>query len=402
MLRSIVVNNFRSIESTPIYTLQPCSVFFGPNGAGKTTILDAATLIKNCLVHGTTEAINKESLRFGSVSLKSASRMLMVGASADGFTYTLRFPDLHTGLSDSPEETILGNTEGSATEILKRKSGDTTFTLSTNGKAKNSSVFYTTQMASMQVISTTTEAVVWAPLISFIFLSTYFRSRHFDLKKIKQIPSERSISTELAESGENLWTVLKNLHDCRDTDELGWNPESRYDAIRKWTQKAFPEFRGWEFNNPPNTNYVFASAGIHKVGKVIARHLPDGLIQFTMLLTAMFCQSNPRQLILLDEPDLSLHPWALFVLAEAIQEATTKWNRQVLLATHSPVLLSQFPEESLFLMMPKDGETTIQRVSEMTENRDLLNQYSVGSLYMSQLIGEQSSEPMVTLEKIDD
>ncbi len=121
-----------------------------------------------------------------------------------------------------------------------------------------------------------------------------------------------------------------------------------------------------------------------------------------LVLTALFGEGEGEFTILLDEPDLSLHPWALFVLAEAIEDATKNWNRQVLLATHSPVLLSQFPEDSLYLMMPKDGATTIRKLSEIEESKDLLAQYAAGTLYMSQLIGEQSPEPMAHVVEVSE
>jgi predicted ATPase len=193
--------------------------------------------------------------------------------------------------------------------------------------------------------------------------------------------------------------VLRNLNDRRDADKNRFSPESRYETILKWSRKAFPFFDSWGFQGVGSN--VLGEAKLTTVTDLVPAHqLADGVIQFTILMAALYGDKAGSHIVLLDEPDLSLHPWALFVLAEAIEDATKNWGRQVMLATHSPVLLSQFPEESLFLMMPKDGATTIQRVSEMTENRGLLDQYAVGALYMSQLIGEQSKEPMVRLEPI--
>ena len=76
-------------------------------------------------------------------------------------------------------------------------------------------------------------------------------------------------------------------------------------------------------------------------------------------------------MILLDEPDLSLHPWALSVLAKAIETATKEFHKQVIIATHSPVLMSQFePEYLLAIELDESGQTVMKRVSEMADIQD--------------------------------
>jgi predicted ATPase len=100
--------------------------------------------------------------------------------------------------------------------------------------------------------------------------------------------------------------------------------------------------------------------------------------------------------MLLDEPEVSLHPWALAVLAEAIKLATDEWNKQVFVATHSPVLISQFAPEHILATEVVDGRTRLRRLSEMREVKDLLEQYPVGSLYMSEAIAPQSAQAKAT------
>ena len=94
---------------------------------------------------------------------------------------------------------------------------------------------------------------------------------------------------------------------------------------------------------------------------------------------------------MLDEPEISLHPYALAVLAEAVKLATEKWNKQVFIATHSPVLISQFaPQNILATQLDDSGQTVITRVSEMDKIKDLLDEYAAGSLYMAEMIAPQS------------
>ncbi len=86
-----------------------------------------------------------------------------------------------------------------------------------------------------------------------------------------------------------------------------------------------------------------------------------------------------------------MHPWALSVLANAIETATTNWNKQVMIATHSPVLISQFePAQILAVELDKTGQTKMTRVSEIEDIQDLLEDYATGSLYMAEMIAPQS------------
>jgi predicted ATPase len=93
---------------------------------------------------------------------------------------------------------------------------------------------------------------------------------------------------------------------------------------------------------------------------------------------------------LCDEPELSLHPRALSVFARAVNEAAS-WSRQVLIATHSPVLLSQFDLTETLATSLRDGRTEVKRLSEMPELKDLLQEYSTGSLYIAELVGAQGN-----------
>jgi predicted ATPase len=110
-----------------------------------------------------------------------------------------------------------------------------------------------------------------------------------------------------------------------------------------------------------------------------------------LLLTVLFSEGRGRQAVLLiDEPELSLHPRALAVFAQAVQEATT-WGKQLLIATHSPALLSQFdPTETLATSLHQ-GRTEVKRLSDMQEIKELLDEYPAGSLYMTEVIGAQSN-----------
>ena len=110
-------------------------------------------------------------------------------------------------------------------------------------------------------------------------------------------------------------------------------------------------------------------------------------------LTALFSEGKGREsLIVFDEPETSLHPYAISIFAEAVKHATKEWNKQVFIATHSPVLISQFdPADLLATGLDESGQTVLTRVSEMEDIKDLLENYATGSLYMAEAIAPQSA-----------
>jgi hypothetical protein len=74
----------------------------------------------------------------------------------------------------------------------------------------------------------------------------------------------------------------------------------------------------------------------------------------------------------------------------------------VFIATHSPVLMSQFDADQVIEATQHDGATRLRRLSEIAEVQDLLERYSVGSLYMAQEIGAQSRLDSTSTPRHDD
>ena len=84
--------------------------------------------------------------------------------------------------------------------------------------------------------------------------------------------------------------------------------------------------------------------------------------------------------MLIDEPETSLHPWAIAVLAKAIKQATEEWGKQVVLATHSPVLISQFDPDQTLTVKQEDGRTRITRLSDVEGSRISSKNTAFGAL----------------------
>ncbi len=88
-------------------------------------------------------------------------------------------------------------------------------------------------------------------------------------------------------------------------------------------------------------------------------------------------------MIIIDEPELGLHPEAIGILGELIQDAAKR--TQVVIATQSPLLLDQFAIEDIIVVNRRGGQSTFERLER--ENYDQwLKDYSVGQLWTKNVI----------------
>ncbi|MCF6177062.1 MAG: AAA family ATPase [Victivallaceae bacterium] len=111
-------------------------------------------------------------------------------------------------------------------------------------------------------------------------------------------------------------------------------------------------------------------------------HLSDGSIRFICLATALL-QPDPPSTIIIDEPELGLHPAAIAVLAELIQD--TAQRTQVIVATQSPILIDQFGIENIVVVNRENGASTFKRLEEKNFS-EWLKTYSVGELWTKNVI----------------
>lgn len=111
-------------------------------------------------------------------------------------------------------------------------------------------------------------------------------------------------------------------------------------------------------------------------------HLSDGTIRFICLTTALL-QPNPPSTIIIDEPELGLHPAAISILSELIENVSTR--TQMIVATQSPALIDHFAVEDIIVVNRRDGASTFERLRQ-EDFSEWLEDYSVGELWSKNVI----------------
>jgi predicted ATPase len=114
-----------------------------------------------------------------------------------------------------------------------------------------------------------------------------------------------------------------------------------------------------------------------------AYSLSDGTLRFICLATLLL-QPSPPALILLDEPELGLHPFAIRILAEMLEAASSRV--QVVLATQSVTLLNNFLPQDVIVAENDGLKTTFQRLDE-EKLKQWLDEFSVGELWEKNVLG---------------
>ncbi|MEI7869456.1 MAG: AAA family ATPase [Candidatus Methylumidiphilus sp.] len=116
-----------------------------------------------------------------------------------------------------------------------------------------------------------------------------------------------------------------------------------------------------------------------------AHVLSDGTLRF-MCLTSLLLQ--PIQLlpdiIIIDEPELGLHPFAINVLAGLLKRAAEE--KQVIVSTQSVELLNAFEPEDVVVVEREDNASVFKRL-DTDDLKDWLEDYTLGELWKRNILG---------------
>ncbi len=121
-----------------------------------------------------------------------------------------------------------------------------------------------------------------------------------------------------------------------------------------------------------DSDYIFKSTS-----------LSDGSLRFICLTTALL-QPSPPSTMIVDEPELGLHPTALTLLAALISKVSQ--DNQLIIATQSPLLIDHFDPQSVIVVDRNESESTFNRV-DGEELKTWLEDYSLGEIWQKNIIG---------------
>ncbi len=198
------------------------------------------------------------------------------------------------------------------------------------------------------------------------------------IKKTAKIHDNR----RLREDGSNLAAFLYLLSKRYRRD---------YDMIRKCVRQAAPFFEDFSLQplelNKETLLLEWRQSGSD--GYFNASALSDGTLRFMALATLLMQPESLRpSVILLDEPELGLHPAAITLVASMLRQASV--SSQVIVATQSPILLDHFEPEDVVVADRVNGATEFHRL-DAEQLGVWLEDFSLGELWEKNHFGGRAS-----------
>ncbi len=114
--------------------------------------------------------------------------------------------------------------------------------------------------------------------------------------------------------------------------------------------------------------------------------LSDGTLRF-IALAALFLQPDPPKVIIVDEPELGLHPTAVNMLAGMVRSAA-RCGSQIIISTQSVELVNNLEPEAVVTVDIKDGQSVFSRLNS-DDLREWLETKSIGDLWTQSIINGQ-------------
>ncbi|HPU81041.1 AAA family ATPase [Accumulibacter sp.] len=160
-----------------------------------------------------------------------------------------------------------------------------------------------------------------------------------------------------------------------------------YSLIQRTVQRVAPFFEDFQLEpqqlNPDKIRLEWRHKGSDAYFD--APSLSDGTLRFIALTTLLLQPESYRpSVILVDEPELGLHPYAITLLASLIKQASTK--TQVIISTQSPFLLDHFQPEDVLVADRVAGGTQFTRLDPARLD-SWLQDYSLGQLWEKNELG---------------
>lgn len=118
--------------------------------------------------------------------------------------------------------------------------------------------------------------------------------------------------------------------------------------------------------------------------KFYISELSEGTVRFLWLCTVLLSEELP-QVLVIDEPESSLHPAMLRVLVELLREASQR--TLLIVATHSERLLSHLQPNEVLIADQEDGNSTVTWADQKGNLDHWLEDYTLGELWAMNILG---------------
>ena len=364
MIESLRVRGFRSLADIELSGLPPAAVLIGPNGSGKSNVLRFLNMMRPRWLGRFVEREGGAGDQlFGSAETTdriTAEITLKIGGERYDYRFVLEYahPDRFFFGEEAFRRRSNGHPAANAWQDLGSGHREANLVLA----AQSREFPNLDRAAAAEIVR------VLRTIVIFQFHNTGSLSgfrRNCDVWDCNVLRT----------NGGNLAAVLYRMEreDFR-----------RYDRICRYIGRILPGFAGFyiEENQGKVALRWHADWSDYSFG---AHLTSDGSLRLFALVTLL--NTPPEMLpdvVLLDEPELGLHPAGISLIGGMIRSLATQ--RQVIVATQSPRLVDAFELNQTFVLELRKGRTEVHQYAP-DEYRHWLDEYATGELWEKNLLG---------------
>jgi predicted ATPase len=206
------------------------------------------------------------------------------------------------------------------------------------------------------------------------FLSQGVRYYSIDSERLRA-KSSRGDGLQLGNNGANLPFAV---------DDFARKHPKQYKDWLAHLRTALPDLKSIKTSERPDTKQRWLVLEYSNGLKVPSWMVSDGTLRL-IALTLLAYLPDFKGIYLIEEPENGVHPLAIETIYQSLSSA---YDAQVLLATHSPILLSiAEPEQVLCFAKTEEGATDIVRGDLHPRLRNWKRETDLGTLFASGVMG---------------
>ncbi|MFA6472952.1 MAG: AAA family ATPase [Candidatus Latescibacterota bacterium] len=380
-IKSIKINGFRKLNNINL-EVRPFMVLIGANGVGKTSILDAFSLLSSSASGELNRTLSQlggivNLLTRGKTEELSLSIDMEIPGDKNPLKYDLALIPKKTGYSISREmlsQKRVGHSD--SFRYVNSFDGDIQYFDIENKHFVQPNWDYNPLETSLsQVPKMFREPEDLRRILGSV---TKYHVLDVGSRAPVKLPQQMKPADLPGADGEDLAPFLYYLRE---------NDNNRYEAIEDTLKSAFPSFESLSFPPVAAGMLTMTWKDRHYKKQFFINELSEGTLRF-LWLVSLLQSPGLSTITMIDEPEVSLHPELLSILADLMREASHR--TQLVVATHSDSFIRFLNSKEVVVMDSDEDGCAMANWADTLDLDEWLKEYSLDEVWRLGRMGGRS------------
>jgi predicted ATPase len=367
MITCLNLKNYRSLKHINL-SLNPLTVLCGLNGSGKSNIVDSLRFVKDSLKFGIKESISKRGGIRDIICKTNNENEIQIhiefsNSKMNGFySFSIEIQEVKFHIKC---EKLSINTNMDSKDKKSIYFDSTQKSLTVAHKGKNAPIIYPDNIINDHDLALPALRTVSTELNDAFQLLTNSIFYNILSDKLRS-PQLLTDPIPLDEQGKNLCSTLKYLQEKIDNNSLLNSLKAAIKNFNNYSVESIGE-------------YVIARIHYLPEGSFELSQESEGTLKILGLLTAMNqFVIKPDSLFVVEEPELNIYPETTHIIGETIKELSM--HNQVIITSHSPDLIDNFPIDTLKIVQKNNNITTVGNIIKRQREAIAEKLFSAGEI----------------------